>query len=71
LLNDELQVLDALLDATPRSAASGSSGGDPGPLLDPRVASEPAMLSIAQCAVSVSDKDGRTGERVSVRFDAR
>jgi len=65
------QVLDALLDATPRSADSGSSGGNRAPLFDPRVAREPAVLSIAQCAVSVSDKDGRTGERVSVRFNTR
>jgi hypothetical protein len=65
------QSSDVLLDATPRPADSGSSGGYPRPLLDPRIARKPAMLSIAQCAVGVSDKDGRTGERVAVRFDAR
>jgi hypothetical protein len=64
------QVLDALLDSTPRLADSGSSGGDPRPLLDPRIAREPAVLSIAQCAVSVSEEYGRTSERVAVSFDA-
>jgi hypothetical protein len=65
------QGIGRLLDATPRSADSGSSGGCSRPLLDPRIARKPAMLSIAQCAVGVSDKDGRTGERVAVGFYAR
>jgi hypothetical protein len=68
-----LVLLDALFDAAPRSADSGRSGGYswPLPLFDPRIAREPAMLSLTQCAVGVGDKDGRTGERVAVRFDAR
>jgi hypothetical protein len=50
---------------------AAGSGDDLRPFLDPRITREPAMVSVAHCAVGVSDKDGRTGERLSIRLDAR
>jgi hypothetical protein len=58
------------LDGGRLGRPTAGSGGDLRPLLDPRITREPAMLSIAHRAVGVSDKDGRTGERVTVSFDA-
>jgi len=50
---------------------AANSGGNLWPFLDPRITREPAMVSIAYCAVGVSDKDGRAGKRFSIRLDAR
>jgi hypothetical protein len=50
---------------------AAGSGGNLRPFLNPRITREPAMMSIAYCAVGVSDKDGRAGKRFSIRLDAR